>query len=259
MHIDLGLDDSPKARLARDRYSLEVDTDDAFEHAFRLLDDYFGPRREMESRSTLVAWRAAGFRQTPRPGVVARYHVALLRDADGSLAGARDTLIAFDPPARRAVALLSHARVLPDHRGTGAANLLRAVVPPLAQRDAAELGFEAADIVLVSEMEAMDPGDADSVRRLAAYSRAGFRAVDPARMRYLQPDFRVARAVPWVAVPLQFCVRPAGAAWAASRVRAVWELVHAIHSCYVPPDQLADLKARSIDQLGDEDVPLVPI
>jgi hypothetical protein len=255
---DLGLDDVPKARVARDRYTMEVDTDDAFEVGFDLLDAYFGPRREMESRETLVGWRAAGFRQTPRAGVVARYHVALLRDADGSVAGARDTLIALDLAHRRAVALLSHARVLDGHRGTGAAHLLRAVVTSLAQADARELGTEA-DVVLVSEMEALDPGDHDSVRRLTAYDRAGFRRVDPARLPYLQPDFRTPRHLPWQAVPLQFCVRPAAPTWTAARVRDVWGLLHAIHGVYVAPEQLADLQARSIDRLGERDVDLLPL
>ncbi len=259
MFEDLGLDESPKTRAAASRFSVSSDTDEVFTLAFKVLDEYFGPKREMEQLSALVAWRAEPFRSTPMPGVVARYHVALARDEHGEIAGARDALIAYDPAQGDAVALLSHARVLPDYRGSGLAGLLRAIVTPWAHEDAATLGYRPTDVVLVSEMEFLNPNDPDSIRRLAAYNRAGFRALDPRRLRYLQPDFRVRPGAPWVAVPLQFCVRPTQAFWPASRVRRVWSLINAIHGAYVSAAQLTDLQSRSVDRLGDEDVHLLPI
>ena len=55
----------------------------------------------------------------------------------------------------------------------------------------AAAGYSAASpITLVAEMEHPDPHFPNRLVRLAAYQKAGFKNVDPARVKYFQPDFR---------------------------------------------------------------------
>ncbi len=45
-------------------------------------------------------------------------------------------------------------------------------------------------VTLVGEMEYLHPERPSTLVRLTAYEKAGFKMVDPARVNYLQPDFR---------------------------------------------------------------------
>jgi hypothetical protein len=80
---------------------------------------------------------------------------------------------------------LSHVWVDPAWRRTGLAGWLRA----LPVGSARAFGDR---IVLVAEMEHETPQTAG---RLKAYGKAGFRKPDPARVPYLQPDFRSDAAI----------------------------------------------------------------
>ncbi len=121
--------------------------------------------------------------------ITVRYHLVVARAPDGSLAGARDCFVTLD--GARCVVLLSHSLVEPPHRRSGLAGLLRTAPAALARRAVAHAGMpRETPILLVAEMEPVDPADPGSLVRLLAYGRAGYVAVPPAAMPYCQPDFR---------------------------------------------------------------------
>lgn len=191
MSLDLSGDRHPGERglaEAAERYTLQEVTGPgpAFDDAWRALSGFFGPRNEIERRDVLERWLVDPVTDGP---IRVRYHLVVARAADGSLAGARDCFVTLD--GERCVVLLSHSLVEPAHRRSGLAGLLRTAPAALARRAVAEAGMPPeTPILLVAEMEPVDPGDPGSLVRLLAYGRAGYVAVPPAAMPYCQPDFR---------------------------------------------------------------------
>lgn len=187
-----------------------------FDEAFRRLWDEFGERGEMERRD-VIASRLTWDPQRPVDGHALLYEMLVVR-RDGGIVAIRDHTAIAPPavlagqPGATVVAHLSHVLVEPPLRGSGLAAWLRALPVAAARRcfmraraagdaidpanpgDAsqspAQAPASAPPITLVAEMEHDDAVTPAIVRRLRSYARAGFRVVDPAQVRYGQPDFR---------------------------------------------------------------------
>ncbi|WP_437927497.1 hypothetical protein WMF37_52205 [Sorangium sp. So ce291] len=265
-----------KVARALSLFSLEEVRDRAtFDEGYRALDGFFGPKGELERHEVLAAWLAGGHTDPAAP-IVATYHMLIARGIDdGRLAGVRDVYITLDRAARRCVALLSHALVLPEHRRSGLAALLRAAPVALARRALAEAGLgeaasgaEGAGVLLAAEMEAVDPDDRDTAVRLFAYGRAGFSVIPPAVLPYAQPDFRdtAALGVTPVPLPLMAVVRQVGDEERGdiSRDGAASFLRHyqAVHAREVDPAHLVPIRDNALGRLtafAGERVPLIRI
>ncbi|WP_438007085.1 hypothetical protein WME89_52645 [Sorangium sp. So ce321] len=265
-----------KVARALAQFSLEEVTDRAaFDEGYRALDGFFGPKGELERHEVLAAW-LAGAHTDPAAPIVMTYHMLIARGVDdGRFAGVRDCYITLDRAARRCVALLSHALVLPEHRRSGLAALLRAAPATLARRALAAAGLgeaaggaERAEVLLAAEMEAVDPDDRDTAVRLFAYGRAGFAVIPPAVLPYAQPDFRdtAALGVTPVPVPLMAVVRQVGEEERGdiSRGGAASFLRHyqAAHVREVDPAHLVPIRENALSRLAafaGERVPLVRI
>ncbi len=179
-----------------------------FEAAWRVLDDYFGPRNEIELRPALERWLREPIEEGP---IRCRYHLVTWKDEAGNIAAVRDGFVATDVEAGRCVVLLSHSYVADAYRRAGLAALLRTAPATLARNDLRERGLDPhrTPTLLVAEMEPVEPEVHDSVVRLFAYAKAGFRALLPAAMPYYQPDFRDLEllGVPAHHVPMLLMVR----------------------------------------------------
>lgn len=185
---DLAPGDGWAARL--DWSDLELERIGAVSHpcfdaAYARLWREFGARGEMEQRSVIadrLAWNPA--RECDDRALA--YEMLVVRRS-GELVAVRDhsAIVADDGLA---VVHLSHVLVEPELRGSGLAGWLRSLPVQAARACAAAAGIRAPlRIVLVAEMEPLDPADPAGVARLRSYERAGFRRLDVA---YAQPDFR---------------------------------------------------------------------
>jgi hypothetical protein len=236
-------DDRPKAADAAKRFALEPATDRAqFEEGFALLHLQFGPLGEMEREEVLTAWFDRGSLSAPDAKIPARYHMLLARDELGTIAGVRDLWVTIDRPANRVVVVLSHSLVLPPYRRSGLASLFRAVPVALARA-----ALPDAEVVVCAEMDMVRPDDRDTIVRLMAYGRAGFRAIPPRVIGYAQPPFGEwtddARPIPMLAI-----VRNVGSESAPTiplpLARAFVEHYHAVQDCHCDPRQMAAVRAN---------------
>ena len=180
--------------LERDWSDIELhrvgSTDDPmFDMAFGALWAEFGAIGEIEQAGVL------GERMRWDPGVeidgcAMRYRM-MLATSGGQFAAVRDHTAIVLTSEPGVIVHLSHNLVAPDWRRSGLAGWLRAL-PVTTARGVLEAQGRAADspITLVGEMEHPDPSDAATMVRLQAYERAGYKKIDPARVGYLQPDFR---------------------------------------------------------------------
>lgn len=166
--------------------------DPFFETAFGLLWDQFHPHGEMETRETILARLARRGQSTP-DGFRADYELVLVLEGDRP-AAARDFTVILSPRFRELGALvhLSHNLVLPSWRRCGLAAWMRALPMAVARQTLPpeDLPSGGARVALAAEMEAPDPAIEDTLIRLKAYGKAGFRKVDPSCVHFLQPDFR---------------------------------------------------------------------
>ncbi len=158
------------------------------DEAYRCLDAWFGVRGELERRSVIDGWLAHPEGQSAE-GIRVRYHLLAARAPDGSLAAVRDCHTTFDPASGVCVAYLAHVFVAPAYRRTGLAQRLREVPTELARRDLEAWGVGARELLLAAEQEPIRLDRDDTLTRLVAYGRAGFSAIDPDALPYLQPDF----------------------------------------------------------------------
>lgn len=162
--------------------------DPDFERLYHFLNADFGPKGEMETPEILrERLRWAG---KIRPGGRRFAYRMLGLEKDGKIAAGRDHTVVVTPePNPRACVHLSHVLVDPRWRRTGLAGWLRAFPVHDARSLCLQSDLSAkTPITLVAEMEPFDR--ADQYARLKAYSRAGFRRVDPGKVPYFQPDFR---------------------------------------------------------------------
>ncbi|MCX6968755.1 MAG: hypothetical protein NTV93_01200 [Verrucomicrobia bacterium] len=164
-------------------------SDPHFDIAFGALWSEFGVIGEVEQADVL------GLRMLWDPsqvidGCSMRYRMMLVT-SNGKFAAVRDhtAIVLEDEPG--AVVHLSHNLVAPEWRRTGLAGWLRAL-PITTARSVLSAQSRPADspITLVGEMEHPDSSDQATLVRLAAYEKAGCKKIDPARVGYLQPDFR---------------------------------------------------------------------
>lgn len=174
-------------------HSVESIQDSLFETAFNTLTEFFGARREMETRSVLgqrFAWNAAPL--LPNQPLL-HYSMILALDSKKNVAAVRD-YSAIVPPASeppRVTLHLSHLWIDPTHRRTGLAGWMRALPLETGRSLLAQSNHSPdAPMTLIAEMELPDGKDKDRNLRLLAYEKAGFLKVDPRIVPYLQPDFR---------------------------------------------------------------------
>jgi hypothetical protein len=184
LHLEPTDVDEAKGKSALERYSLqEVElADPIFLQAYGVLDAVFGPRGELERRTVVESWLRT-------PPAQRTYHLLVARDHAGALAAVRDCHVRVDRDANVVVAYLAHTLVMPAHRRSGLASLLRAAPLALARR-LASAELPEADLLLAAEMEPYEPGEEESLVRLVAYASGGFSAIAPSHLPYSQPDFR---------------------------------------------------------------------
>lgn len=238
-----------------------------FDEGYRLLDAQFGPVNEIERREILERWLSERSLSPKGARIKAFYRMLLVRDLRGQTLAVRDSFSAVDPAEGRSVALMSHSLVLPEHRRSGLGALLRAAPVSTAREDAHKLGIERPEILLVAEMELARPGQTETLVRLAAYEKGGFRVVPPRLLPYAQPDFRdlVALGVSPVPIPFLLLVRQVGEedkpTISARRAIALIDALDAIHGPSVGPEQLALIRAHALETLTERspDLPLLPL
>ena len=289
-----------KVREAAARYALVEPADRAeFREGYALLERQFGPTGEIETADALMRWFERGSLSPPGALIRAHYHMVIAREKSGPNAGeiaaVRDCFVTTDrrpeaPPGGRAHVLLSHTLVLPDHRRTGVGALMRHVPIALARErlvsDPAVHGHRVffgsgrlgdggssapvADphILLFAEMDQVTADDRNTVIRLLAYGRAGFRVIPPTVLPFAQPDFRdeVQRGdVDPQPLPFLCVVREVGrdgAHLTADRVRDVVEHVLAVHACHARADHLEQIRQhalRAVDAHGGAPIPLIEL
>ena len=264
---DVSVADRPKVAAAAGRYRLEVVRDSAspaFEAAWGALDAFFGPRGEMEAREAVEGFVRDGLLHYD-DGMFGHYRLVVAWEGD-RLAGVRDCYIDFDPVACLCLVALAHSWLDEQDRRSGLAALFRAAPVTLAHAlVASEPAFAAAPILVVAEMEPVTAADPNSVVRLVAYGRSGFRVMSPARMPYSQPDFRQTPGSPFRSIPLLGVVRWVGNDAASGLppylAAALPRLFHQAHRKYMPRDRIDPLEVHALRALSREatDVPLLPL
>jgi len=162
-----------------------------FGMAYERLWNEFGPDHTMEGRE-ILAQRLAWHPAAKIGNYWMRYELILVR-RQGQFVAVRDhtAVMACGRGAPHAIMHLSHVLVEAVWRRTGLAGWLRAWPIQTARACLAAAGFSAASpITLVAEMEHPDLHFPNRQIRLRAYEKAGFKKVDPAVVKYFQPDFR---------------------------------------------------------------------
>lgn len=277
-----------KVRQATASYTLTEPTSVMeFDQGFAMLDSAFGPTGEIERYDTLAAWFAAGSLSAPGAPIPAHYQMVIARDATGAIAGVRDCFVTVDAAANRAQVLLSHSLVLPEHRRTGVAALLRHAPIALARRALAAStppsvaagaprreGHTEPEILLFAEMEQVQPTDRPSVIRLLAYGKAGYRVIPSSILPFAQPDFReeaLQGRIPPQPLPVLSVIRQVGHESATDipvdRVEAVVHHLLAVHRCHSRWDHLLPIRDHALNALsawdraqdGRRPVPLLPL
>lgn len=231
---DLASGDAKSADLdlaAFDVHRIRSFDDPWFEAAYTPLWAEFGAKNEMERRETL----AERFRLAP-----AMVYEMVLVQQGGVFAAARDhTAI---PAELETVVHLSHNFVAPDFRRGGLAGWMRAFPVALAR----ELR-PASPVTLAAEMEYDDGCDPNRAIRLRAYEKAGFLKVDPARVRYHQPDFRAFEAIDAsggaAPLPFQLLLRRVGRederSVSGAEVRRIVRALYAMYGAQFRPQDMA--------------------
>jgi hypothetical protein len=121
-----------------------------------------------------------------------------------------------------------------------------------------------AEILIVAEMEMVEPHKPESLVRLVTYGRAGFRIVPPQLLPYAQPDFRDLQALGADPLPLPFLllVRQVGEEHletiSAARATALVDHLDAIHRPSTGAAQLEAIRAHALRHV-DPDGPDLPL
>ena len=255
-----------KCEAALERYELIVvpsSSDAAFDAAYGFMHRYFGPLGEIERRSVCAGWADRPIQALG--GATVHYRMVLARDADGSVAGARDCY-AVRWPDGLCVVYMAHVLVAEGHRRTGIAALLRTVPTTLGRQVLAAGG--GGELLLAVEQEPIREDDRDSQIRLCAYGRAGFRAVAPEILPYCQPDFRDLEALglPPLPLPMLAVMRWVGhehaAAIPARMAAAYVDSLYTVFGSHCRPADLAGPWRHALDALaasGLDPVPLIEL
>jgi hypothetical protein len=173
---------------------IESAEDPAFDIAFGNLWAEFGKNSEVEQPTILarrLLWRAEELVND----CAFLYRLVLL-EAGGKFAAVRDHTAIVREGVEGAIVHLSHSLIAPAWRRTGLAGWLRAL-PIQAARDClrAQQYPASSAITLVGEMRFLDRNDPSTFVRLKAYEKASYLMIDPTRVHYLQPDFRLPDAI----------------------------------------------------------------
>ena len=219
---DLAPGDGKSAALNLASLSIRAVTapdDRAFRPAYDTLWDEFGAGGGMETEN-VISMRL-GWQQTPRADGWTLYYQLLTAQDPVGWAAVRDHSIIIPPvrpdgPVPGVIVHLSHLLIAPPWRRTGLAGWMRAM-PLQAARDCLRLRAwprSGGPITLVAEMDPPLPGKPERADRFRAYGKAGFRRVDPAAIRYLQPDFRSPEAIDTAGgpqpLPMELLIRRVG-------------------------------------------------
>ena len=225
-------------------------TDDPlFKTAYAELWAEFGAKHEMESREIL----AARFKQNR----AMRYELVLAQKG-GAVAAIRDhTAIWFEGAV---IVHLSHLLVAPEWRRSGLAGWMRAVPLITANDFAPEPATPDAIITLVGEMEYDDGSDPRRTVRLTAYERAGFLKIDPATVRYFQPDFRTLIEIDATGgprpLPFQLIIRQVGReaerTISGAKVRRTVRALYTMYGAQFRPQDMAH-PSLSLAQYPDDE------
>ena len=122
-------------------------------------------------------------------------------------------------------------------------------------------------IALVGEMEFPDPSNEPRTIRLTAYERAGYNKVDPARVPYLQPDFRYPDEIDASGgprpLPLSLLVRLVGdEARETISADEVCGIIESLYRMYAVEFRAADMAVvfANLERFprGDIPIPLIP-
>jgi hypothetical protein len=166
-----------------------------FATAFKILNDYFSGRGEMETQAVIEQrfnWDPA----QPENGVSLSYEMAVLLDDAGDIVAVGDYSVILQHAAiasgAAAVVHLSHVYANPQKPRR---DVLNKYVPELTAQ-AARLALHKAGlpattaITLAAEMEPFDAANDECCRRIRRFLLAGLCMVDPATIHFYQPDFR---------------------------------------------------------------------
>lgn len=253
------LADERRAAEAEDRFVLREVTDPDgpdFAATYAILDDYFGPRREIERRDILQGLLADA-RPFVSDGITVRYRLFGAWTRDGQLAGARDCFVTRDEPGRVVLIFLSHSLVLPPYRRSGLAAMFRTLPAELGRveaQDGWEFGVGSSararppEVLIAAEMDPVDPARTETLVRLLAYGRAGYFAISPRDLPYLQPDFTwpgdasTPRPVPLMPV-IRWLGHEDATEMPGRLAHAFDRHLHAVHDRYVPPPHIDQLRA----------------
>jgi hypothetical protein len=260
--------DAARAREAIGRYRVERVTtaaSEAFAEAYRLLHVEFGDKGELEREDVVRGWVGGSASEPPTGALERDYHLLIARDPTGRIAAVRDCHVSLDATARICVVYLAHVLVLPEHRRTGLAHLLREAPRVLGRRACSTL--EDSELLLAAEMEPVPSNGTEEIVRLVAYGRAGFRVVDPARLPYAQPDFRPhaeidadrPRPIPMLAVVARDG-HPDDDALPRALAAAYVEHLYGVFATHCRAADLVAPRAHALSALGDApSVPLLPL
>lgn len=240
-------------------YSVEDPEDPAFDIAFEILWDAFGPADEMERKETLVEWLKEDPFIPLSSGTFMRFFLIVARDRDGQIRGVRDGTILINPSYAPdlCVIYLAHIYMLPQARGTVLSYWLRIAPVEIAMQYMADLHargliqlpmpdrpgkYFGMQLDLVAEMEYFTPEERISWQRILFYGRGGFDAIDPRHFPFQQPDFRdpeIIAATGQHPLPFMLLVRRMGRERVAtipiSEAQAITRLMHDDHATYCDP------------------------
>lgn len=228
----------------------------AFAEVYALLEEYFGLRGELEDRETL-----ARFLRTEKlvygPELEGRY--LLLGVWEGpKLVAVRSAYLDLDHRRKVSMGILSQVYIRPEWRRSGLGELLRAI-PEEQTRAQCSPGYTS---MLLCEMEPLDVRDPDSLSRLLAYGKAGFRALDPRRVPYSQPEFRLGTG--HTGIPLLLLLKLLGdqaEALPVPTVEAIPRLFYTCHRDSLPEPQVLPSEEHLWQALRRDPspIPLLPL
>jgi len=269
VHTDLASGDAKSLGLACNEFQISTihsHNDPLFELGYSRLWAEFGAQHELESRE-IVQRRLAWHPAKAIGDYWLRYEMLVIR-RQGDFVAVRDhTAIGKAGGTPGVVVHLSHVLVDAAWRRTGLAGWLRALPIQTARACLASSGMPSdSPVTLVAEMEPSEPNFPNRLIRLNAYEKAGFAKIDPAHVRYFQPDFRPPADIDSSggSQPLTFSliVRRVGKEQEQTLPgREVREIVESLYQMYGEGFRASDMAAarRAFQYPGDEaEVRLVP-
>lgn len=256
--------------LLRDWSELELEVIEGtgspfFMAAFDVLWAEFGEAGEMELPEVLakrMAWDPSAFVD----GCAMHYQMMLLRSG-GKIAGVTDQTAILTDGEPGVIVHHSHILLAPEWRRTGLAGWLRAL-PVATARQLLRVHNQPATsaVTIVGEMEHPDPSDPATHGRLAAMEMAGYKKADPARVPYLQPDFRAPHEIEKNGpqpVPLALVLRRIGReeenSISGAEIRRFISALYTMYGREMRTADMAAVHASLADYPGrDERIRLVP-